>query len=111
MLELTRRIGYENARMQAGEPWQTTIGLDLDGLTLGVARPRQARHPHRADRQGVRHEGRSPGARTSRRKKLQEAGVDYVSKEDLFRQADFVTIHVVLSQRSRGLVGASEIRR
>ena len=36
MLELTRRIGYENARMKAGETWQTTIGLDLEGLTLGV---------------------------------------------------------------------------
>ena len=30
-------------------------------------------------------------------------------KEDLFRQADFVTIHLVLSQRSRGLVGANEL--
>jgi lactate dehydrogenase-like 2-hydroxyacid dehydrogenase len=29
MLELTRRIGYENARMKAGVPWQTTIGMDL----------------------------------------------------------------------------------
>ena len=29
-------------------------------------------------------------------------------KEELFRQSDFVTIHVVLSQRSRGLVGAAE---
>src|SRR6266705_4554006 len=36
MLELTRRIGYENARMKSGVPWQTTIGLDLEGLTLGV---------------------------------------------------------------------------
>ena len=36
MLELTRRIGYENARMKAGVPWQTTIGPDLEGLTLGT---------------------------------------------------------------------------
>src|SRR5256885_1552867 len=36
MLELTRRIGYENARMKAGVPWQTTIGVDLEGLTLAV---------------------------------------------------------------------------
>jgi phosphoglycerate dehydrogenase-like enzyme len=36
MLELSRRIGYENARMKAGVPWQSTIGLDLEGLTLGV---------------------------------------------------------------------------
>jgi D-3-phosphoglycerate dehydrogenase len=41
--------------------------------------------------------------------KCQEAGVGYVSKEDLFRQADFITIHVILSQRTRGIVGAHEI--
>jgi len=32
-----------------------------------------------------------------------------VSKDDLFRQSDFVTIHVVLSERSRGLVGVKEL--
>jgi phosphoglycerate dehydrogenase-like enzyme len=36
MLELTRRIGYENARLHAGASWQTTIGLDLEGMTLGI---------------------------------------------------------------------------
>ncbi len=36
MLELTRHIGYENARLHAGAKWQTTIGPDLEGLTLGV---------------------------------------------------------------------------
>ena len=36
MLELTRRIGFENARMKAGEPWQVTMGQDLEGMTLGV---------------------------------------------------------------------------
>ena len=36
MLELTRRIGWENARMKAGEAWQVTLGQDLEGLTLGV---------------------------------------------------------------------------
>jgi D-3-phosphoglycerate dehydrogenase len=41
--------------------------------------------------------------------KCATAGVDYVSKEDLFRRADFVSIHLVLSARTRGLVGASEL--
>jgi D-3-phosphoglycerate dehydrogenase len=41
--------------------------------------------------------------------KASEASATYVSKDDLFRQADFVSIHVVLSPRSRGLVGAKEI--
>ena len=36
MLELTRHIGYENARLHAGATWQTTIGPDLEGMTLGV---------------------------------------------------------------------------
>ena len=36
MLELTRHIGYENARLHAGAAWQTTIGPDLEGMTLGV---------------------------------------------------------------------------
>ena len=43
--------------------------------------------------------------------KAKEAGVDYVSKDDLFRNADVVSIHVVLSDRSRGLIGARELGR
>ena len=37
------------------------------------------------------------------------AGAAYVSKEELFRTADFVSIHLVLSDRSRGLVGAADL--
>ena len=33
ILELTRRIGFENARMKAGAPWQVTIGHDIQGMT------------------------------------------------------------------------------
>ena len=40
-----------------------------------------------------------------------EAGVRYVSKEELFATSDFVSIHVVLSERTRGLVGAAELAR
>src|ERR1700691_1323602 len=36
MLELARHIGYENTQLKAGVPWQTTIGLDLERLTLGL---------------------------------------------------------------------------
>src|SRR5581483_11633191 len=36
ILELTRRIGWENARMKAGEKWQVTLGMDIEGKTLGV---------------------------------------------------------------------------
>ena len=108
ILELTRHIGYENARLKAGQPWQVTIGPDLEGLTLGVIGLGKlgTRTANIAKAFGMKVIAWSQNLTPE---KCKEAGVDYVSKEDLFRQADFITIHVVLSQRSRGLVGASEI--
>ncbi len=40
--------------------------------------------------------------------KCKEAGVDYATKEELFRTADIITIHVQLGDRSRGMVTARE---
>src|SRR5271170_5370420 len=108
MLELTRHIGYENARLHAGAPWQSTIGPDLDGLTLGVLGLGKlgTRTANIAKAFGMKVIAWSQNLTPE---KCQEAGVSYVSKDDLFRQSDFITIHVVLSQRSRGMVGAKEI--
>ena len=107
MLELTRRIGYENARLKAGASWQTTIGPDLEGMTLGVIGLGKlgTRTSQIARAFGMKVMAWSQNLTAE---KCKEAGVEYASKEDLFRQADIITIHVVLSQRSRGLVGAKE---
>jgi D-3-phosphoglycerate dehydrogenase len=43
--------------------------------------------------------------------RCKEVGVGYATKEELFATADIVTVHVVLSQRSRGLVGAADLAR
>jgi D-3-phosphoglycerate dehydrogenase len=43
--------------------------------------------------------------------RCKEVGVTYASKEELFATADVITIHVVLSQRSRGLVGREDLAR
>jgi phosphoglycerate dehydrogenase-like enzyme len=43
------------------------------------------------------------------REKAQEHGARLVSKQELFRQADILTIHLILSSRTRGLVGKSEL--
>ena len=108
MLELTRRIGFENARLKAGAPWQTTIGRDLEGLTLGILGLGKLGQRSAAV-------GKAFGMKTITwsqnltEEKAKAAGADYVSKDDLFRNADFVTIHLVLSDRSRGLVGAKEL--
>ena len=45
------------------------------------------------------------------KERCQEVGVGYATKEELFAAADIITIHVVLSQRSRGLVGADDLAR
>jgi phosphoglycerate dehydrogenase-like enzyme len=108
MLELTRRIGYENASMKAGELWQTTIGLDLEGHTLGVIGLGKlgTRVAQIAKAFGMKVIAWSQNLTAE---KCRDAGVDYADKGDLLRQADFITVHVVLSQRTRGLLGAKEL--
>ncbi|MGA9005418.1 MAG: D-2-hydroxyacid dehydrogenase family protein [Xanthobacteraceae bacterium] len=108
MLELTRHIGYENARLHAGATWQTTIGPELEGLTLGVLGLGKLgqRTAAIAKAFGMKVIAWSQNLTSE---KCAEAGVGYVAKDDLFRQSDLISIHVVLSQRSRGLVGAKEI--
>jgi D-3-phosphoglycerate dehydrogenase len=108
MLELTRRIGFESARLKAGASWQVTLGRDLEGLTLGCLG---------LGKLGARSAavGKAFGMKTIAWSQnltpetAKAGGADYVSKDDLFRNADIVTIHVVLGDRSRGLVGAKEL--
>jgi len=108
ILELTRRIGFEHARLKAGEPWQVTIGMDLEGQTLGVLGLGKlgTRTANIAKAFGMKVIAWSQNLTAE---KCKEAGVAYASKEELFRQSDFITIHVILSQRTRGLVGAKEL--
>jgi phosphoglycerate dehydrogenase-like enzyme len=108
MLELTRRIGYEHARMKAGEAWQSTIGIDLEGKTLGIVGLGKLgnRVAGIAKPFGMKVIAWSQNLTPE---KCQAAGVEYASKEDLFRSADFITIHVQLSDRSRGLIGAKDL--
>jgi D-3-phosphoglycerate dehydrogenase len=108
MLELARHIGYENARLKAGAPWQTTIGLDLEGLTLallglGKLGARMA-EIGRAFKMNI-----IAWSQNLTPEKCREAGAEYVSRDDLFRRADFLSIHLQLSQRTRGLIGAREL--
>ncbi len=110
ILELTRGIGRENARMHAGEPWQIFAGTEIEGKTLGVVGLGKlgSKMAHLAKAFGMNVIAWSPNLTAE---KCKEAGVGYATKEDLFSTADIVTIHVVLSQRSRGLVGAADLAR
>ena len=107
ILELTRRIGWENARMKAGAPWQVTLGMDIEGKTLGVLGLGKlgARAAGVGKAFGMKVIAWSQNLTPERCK---EVGAEYVSKDDLFRNADFVTIHLQLSDRTRGLITAKE---
>ena len=110
ILELTRNIGRENARMHAGEPLQKFVGIEIEGRTLGVSASASsaAKVSGLAKAFGMNVIAWSPNLTPERCK---EVGVGYATKEELFATADIITIHMVLGQRSRGLVGQADLAR
>lgn len=108
MLELARKIGYESARMKAGVPWQSTLGVELAGKTLGLLG---------FGKLGVKvgEIGKALGMKliawseNLTAEKAKAGGATLVSKADLFRQSDFLSIHLQLSARTRGLVGMRDL--
>ena len=107
ILGLARHVAAEDASMRAGG-WQSTLGVELHGKTLGVlglgrlgteiARIGQAF--------GMRCIAWSQNLTAERCAQL---GVAYASKDDFFASSDILTIHVVLSDRTRGLIGRDEL--
>ena len=110
ILELTRGIGRENARMHAGESWQTFAGVEIEGLTLGIVGLGKlgSKMAGIAKAFGMNVIAWSPNLTPET---CASVGVGYASKEELFAKADIVTIHVVLSERSRGLVSRGDLAR
>src|ERR1700720_573733 len=110
ILELTRNIGRENARMHAGEALQKFVGIEIEGKTLGVVGLGKlgGKVAGLAKAFGMNVIAWSPNLTPERCK---EVGVGYATKEELFSTADIITVHVVLSQRSRGLVGLADLAR
>jgi phosphoglycerate dehydrogenase-like enzyme len=107
ILSLARHIPTENARMREGQ-WITTLGVDLAGNTLGILGLGRLG-------QMMAGVGNAFGmnviawSQNLTDADAAAAGARRVSKEDLFRQSDFITIHYKLSERSTGLVGAGEL--
>ncbi|MFN3459653.1 MAG: D-2-hydroxyacid dehydrogenase family protein [Oceanibaculum sp.] len=108
MLALARHIPSESRRLAEQGLWQSSIGIDLKDRTLGVLGlgrlgSRLARAAQALDMKVI------AWSQNLTPEKCAEQGVGYVSKDELFRQSDFLSVHVVLSDRSRGLVGAPEL--
>ena len=107
IIALLRNFAAEDAAVRAGG-WQQTIGVGLQGRTLGVIGLGRLGTPvaRLAQAFGMHVIAWSPNLTSER---AGEHGVRAVSKEQLFAEADVVTIHMPLSERSRGLVGTAEL--
>jgi phosphoglycerate dehydrogenase-like enzyme len=107
ILAVARKITIENASLRSGG-WQTGAGSDLRGQTLAVLGLGNVGGPVAAIGKafGMRVIAWSPSLT---RERAEPAGAHLVSKADLFREADFLTVHLVLSHKTRGIVGESEL--
>ncbi|MER6050585.1 D-2-hydroxyacid dehydrogenase family protein [Streptomyces sp. NPDC001793] len=107
ILGLARNVVTESTAMRAGDPWQSTVGADLHGRTLGLLG--LGRIGSRAARVGLDVVAWSENLTAER---AAEVGVRAAAgKEELLEAADFVSLHLVLGDRTRGLLGAPELRR
>jgi phosphoglycerate dehydrogenase-like enzyme len=106
ILASMRGIDREAASLKSGG-WQTGLGSNLRGKTLAVV--------------GLGNIGKEVAriglafgmkliawSQNLTEAKASAAGATLVDKQTLFREADVVTVHLVLSGRTRGLIGAPE---
>jgi phosphoglycerate dehydrogenase-like enzyme len=107
ILAACRNLIAENTAVQTGG-WQTSVGRELDGRVLGVLG--LGRIGKRVARIGNAF-GMNVIAWSQNltADAAAEAGARYVGKEELFGEADVLTIHLKLSERSRNLVGRAEL--
>jgi phosphoglycerate dehydrogenase-like enzyme len=107
ILASMRGIDREAASLKAGG-WQVGLGSNLQGKSLGIV--------------GLGNIGKEVAriglafgmkviawSQNLTEEKASAAGASLVDKQTLFREADVVTVHLVLSKRTRGLIGASEL--
>lgn len=109
LMAAARNIVRENANFRSGK-WQTTIGIDLEGKTLGIVGlgnigSKMAGYARAFNMRVI------AWSENLTKEKAEAAGAQWVTKEELFRQSDFVSIHLVLSDRSRGIIGEDDLRR
>jgi phosphoglycerate dehydrogenase-like enzyme len=107
ILASARHLVAESNSIRAGG-WQTSIGHELDGRVLGVLGLGNVGGE-------VARIGRAFGmkiiawSQNLTAEAAEAAGAELVMREGLFRRSDIITIHLILSERTRGLVGAAEL--
>lgn len=107
LIATVRNLAEEHHRMRAGG-WQTTVGMTLSGKTLGLIGlgrigTRIAEYAKAFGMEVI------AWSQNLTEEAAASAGVRRVEKAALFMESDVVSIHVVLSERTRGLVGEPEL--
>ncbi|SDP06861.1 Lactate dehydrogenase [Pseudomonas arsenicoxydans] len=107
IMAATRNLVVEANALRTGK-WQQGLGGDLHGKTLGILGLGSIgkRVAQFGQVFGMRVIAWSENLTPER---AAEAGVTHVSKQELFEQADVLSVHLVLSERSRGLVDAQAL--
>ena len=104
ILSLMRRIPAEDRATREGR-WQTSLGLGLNGKTLGVLG--LGTLGSRAAKVGLAFEmDVLAWSQNLTAERAKEIGVTLVPKDELLARSDIVSIHLVLGERTRGLIGA-----
>ncbi|HEX3913219.1 MAG TPA: D-2-hydroxyacid dehydrogenase family protein [Steroidobacteraceae bacterium] len=104
----TRHIVAEAAAVRSGA-WQHTIGDDLSGKTLGVIGLGNLGAKVAKIGAAFGMEVIAWSQNLTAEKTAAVGAVELVSKEQLLRRSDIVSIHLVLSERTRGLIGPAEL--
>jgi phosphoglycerate dehydrogenase-like enzyme len=107
MLAWARSIAVEDRALREGR-FQTTLGRGLNGKTLGVIGlgtlgTRVAKVAHALEMNVL------AWSQNLTSERAQAVGATRVDKDELLRRSDFVTLHIVLSERTRNLIGAREL--
>ncbi|MEU9732601.1 D-2-hydroxyacid dehydrogenase family protein [Streptomyces sp. NPDC048002] len=109
LLGLARGLVTENGALRSGGPWQSTVGADLHGSRLGLLG--LGRIGGQVARVGLAFGMEvSAWSQNLTAERAQEVGVERAaSKEELLARSDFVSVHLALGDRTRGLLGAPEL--
>ncbi|MCP1183955.1 D-2-hydroxyacid dehydrogenase family protein [Paenibacillus sp. 1781tsa1] len=111
ILGLSRQLVTENNALRSNRNWQSTVGLDLHGRTLGLLGLGKigTRMAEIAQAFGMNVMAWSENLT---REKAEKHGVIWSeTKEQLLAQSDIVSIHLVLSDRTRNLIGQAEFQQ
>jgi phosphoglycerate dehydrogenase-like enzyme len=107
ILACRRHVVAEDKALRDGR-WQTTVGTDLAGSTLGVLG--LGRMGTQVARIGQAFDMRVIAwSQNLTAERAAEAGATLVSRDEFFAQSDVLTVHLKLSERSTGLIGQAEL--